>query len=154
MADERYNLLRFNGTTGADNSRYIDDAVEIESKAVYVKPLIAPTALSENEIASGAYVPCPPKFGSIDFVVRYGSLADGKTISVNVYQADNVNAGGAAEIAKYTVTQTASGGKSSGKIYVFPVNVDVEKDFITVYVSADAGVMVDAVALIRVQRLD
>ena len=153
MADERFNFLRFNGVTGTDQAPYIDHAFEIIAKAVFMKPVIAPTALSENETATGAYMPCPPNFGSIDFVVRYGSLADGKTISVKVYQADDVNAGGAAEIAKYAVTQTASGGKSSGKIYVFPVAVDVEKDFITVYVSTDANVMIDAFALIRAQRL-
>ena len=151
MADERFNLLRFNGVTGTDQAPYIDDAFEIASKVIFVKPVIAPTALSENEVVNGAYVPCPPKYGSIDFVISY-SASDEGTISVKVYQADRPDAEGAAEIGKYAISKVVS-AKESGKIYVFPVAVDVEKDFITVYVSADADVMIDAFALIRAQRL-
>ena len=104
MADERFNLLRFNGVTGTDQAPYIDDAFEIASKVIFVKPVIAPTALSENEVVNGAYVPCPPKYGSIDFVISYSASGEG-TISVKVYQADRPDAEGAAEIGKYAISK-------------------------------------------------
>ena len=152
MADERFNLLRYNGVTGTDQAPYIDDAFEITAKAVFVKPVIAPTALSENEVINGAYVPCPPKYGSIDFVISYSASGEGM-ISVRVYQADRPDAEGAAEIGKYAISQAVSDGEN-GKIYVLPINMDTEKDFVTVYVSTDVQVMIDAFALIRAQRLD
>lgn len=129
-------------------SNYIQEAIE-------VKNVIAPKAQSYGGNDTGAYIACPPGLGCIDFVVRHGALAEGKKVTVEVYQASDTSGTGAAEITAYETDSTgATGGSASGQIILSVVNADVSKGFVTVKVSNDAAsgtVPVDAFAMIRKQ---
>ena len=58
-----------------------------------IKAVLAPQAQAKGGNATGAYIACPPGLGSIDFVVRHGALAEGKSVTVEVYQATDVSKG-------------------------------------------------------------
>ena len=122
-------------------------------EAIEVKNVIAPKAQSYGGNDTGADLACPPEYGVIDFVVRHGALAEGKAVTVEVYQATDTSGTGAAEITAYETASTgATGGSASGQIIVSVMNADVSKGFVTVKVSNNAAsgtVPVDAFALIR-----
>lgn len=123
---------------------------------IEIKPIIAPVAQTAAGNTTGAYIPCPPGLGTIDFVVRHGALAQTKVVTVEVYQASDTSATGAAEITKYETTSTApTGGATDGTITISVMSADVSKGFVTVKVSNDAAsaVPIDAFALIRKQYL-
>ena len=123
---------------------------------IEIKPIIAPVAQTAAGNTTGAYIPCPPGLGTIDFVVRHGALAQTKVVTVEVYQASDTSATGAAEITKYETTSTApTGGATDGIITISVMSADVSKGFVTVKVSNDAAsaVPIDAFALIRKQYL-
>ena len=124
------------------------------TEEIEVKGVIAPKAQSYGGNDTGAYLPLP-KFGTIDFVVNHGALAEGKAVTVEVYQASDTSATGAAEITSYETSSTgATGGSASGQIIVKIDSCDVTKGFVTVKVSNDAAsgsVPIDAFALIRKQ---
>ena len=127
------------------------------AEEVTITPVIAPVAQTAAGNATGAYIACPPGLGSIDFVVRHGALAQGKSVTVEVYQASDTSGTGAAEITSYETASTApSGGATDATIIVSVDNADVTKGFVTVKVSNDAAsaVPVDAFAMIRKQVLD
>ena len=127
------------------------------AEEVTIAPVIAPVAQTAAGNATGAYIACPPGLGSIDFVVRHGALAQGKSVTVEVYQASDTSGTGAAEITSYETASTApSGGATDATIIVSVDNADVTKGFVTVKVSNDAAsaVPVDAFAMIRKQVLD
>lgn len=121
-----------------------------------IKPVLAPQAQTYGGNNTGAYIACPPGLGSIDFVVRHGALAEGKAVTVEVYQASDTSGTGAAEITAYETASTAgTGGATDGIIIVSVDNCDVSKGFVTVKVSNDAAsgsVPIDAFALIRKQH--
>lgn len=121
-----------------------------------IKAVLAPQAQAKGGNATGAYIACPPGLGSIDFVVRHGALAEGKSVTVEVYQATDTSGTGAAEITAYETASTAgTGGATDGIIIVSVDNCDVSKGFATVKVSNDSAVdavPVDAFALIRKQN--
>ena len=120
---------------------------------IEIKPVIAPKAQSYGGNDTGAYLACPPGLGTIDFVVRHGALAEGKAVTVEVYQATDTSGTGAAEITAYETASTAgTGGVTDGTVIVSVMNADVSKGFVTVKVSnnaASGSVPVDAFALIR-----
>ena len=121
---------------------------------IEVKAVIAPVAQTAAGNTTGAYIPCPPGLGSIDFVVRHGALAQGKSVTVEVYQATAAAGTGAAEITSYETSATApTGGATDGTIIVSVDNCDVTKGFVTVKVTNDAAaaVPIDAFALIHKQ---
>ncbi len=123
---------------------------------IEIKPIIAPVAQTAAGNTTGAYIPCPPGLGTIDFVVRHGALAQTKVVTVEVYQASDTSATGAAEITKYETTSTApTGGATDGIITISVMSADVSKGYVTVKVSNDAAsaVPIDAFALIRKQYL-
>ena len=126
------------------------------AEAIEVKAVIAPVAQTAAGNTTGAYLPLPD-YGTIDFVVRSGALAAGKKVTVEVYQASDTSATGAAEITSYETASTgATGGSASGQVIVQIDSCDVTKGFVTVKVSNDAAsgsVPVDAFALIRKQYL-
>ena len=123
------------------------------AEAITITNVIAPKAQSYGGNDTGAYIKCPPGLGTIDFVVRHGALAEGKKVTVEVYQASDTSGTGAAEITAYETSSTgATGGSASGQIIVSVMNADVSKGFVTVKVSNDAAsgtVPIDAFALIR-----
>ena len=123
------------------------------AEAITITNVIAPKAQSYGGNDTGAYIKCPPGLGTIDFVVRHGALAEGKKVTVEVYQATDTSGTGAAEITAYETSSTgATGGSASGQIIVSVMNADVSKGFVTVKVSNDAAsgtVPIDAFALIR-----
>ena len=121
---------------------------------IEITPVIAPVAQTAAGNTTGAYLPCPPAFGCIDFVVRHGALAQGKSVTVEVYQATAAAGTGAAEIAAYeTVATAGTGGATDGTIIISVDNADVTKGFVTVKVTNDAAaaVPIDAFAMIRKQ---
>ena len=125
------------------------------AEAVEIKPIIAPVAQTAAGNTTGTYIPLP-KYGTIDFVVRHGALAQGKVVTVEVYQASDTSATGAAELTAYETTSTgATGGSTDGTIIISVANADVTKGFVTVKVSNDAAaaVPIDAFAMIRKQYL-
>lgn len=127
------------------------------TEAIEVKPVIAPVAQSAAGNTTGAYLACPPKYGSIDFVVRHGALAQGKKVTVEVFQATQTDGTGAAEITSYETEFTApTGGATDNTIIVKVESADVTKGYVTVKVTNDAAaaVPIDAFALIRKQYLD
>lgn len=125
------------------------------SEEIKIVPVIAPKAQSYGGNDTGAYIKVPPKVGSIDFVVRHGALAEGKSVTVEVYQATDTFGTGAAEITSYeTVATAGTGGATDGTVIVSVVNADVSKGYVTVKVSNDAAsgsVPVDAFAMVRKQ---
>lgn len=122
-------------------------------EAIEVKNVIAPKAQSYGGNDTGAYLACPPDYGVIDFVVRHGALAEGKKVTVEVYQASDTSGTGAAEITAYETDSTgATGGSASGQIILSVANADVSKGYVTVKVSNDAAsgtVPIDALAMTR-----
>lgn len=125
------------------------------TEEIEVKGVIAPVAQTAAGNTTGAYLPLP-KYGTIDFVVNHGALAQGKVVTVEVYQASDTSATGAAEITSYETTSTgATGGSASGQVIIKIDSCDVTKGFVTVKVSNDAAsaVPIDAFALIRKQYL-
>lgn len=124
------------------------------TEEIEVKGVLAPQAQAKGGNATGTYLPMP-KFGTIDFVVNHGALAEGKKVTVEVYQASAAAGTGAAEITSYETDSTgASGGSASGQIIVKIDSCDVTKGFVTVKVSNDSAVdavPIDAFALIRKQ---
>lgn len=121
-------------------------------EAIEVKPVIAPVAQTAAGNTTGAYLACPPKYGTIDFVVRSGALAQGKSVTVEVYQATDTSGTGAAEITAYETVFTApSGGATDNTIILSVMSADVSKGFVTVKVTNDAAaaVPIDAFAMIR-----
>ena len=124
-------------------------------EAIEVKPVIAPVAQTAAGNTTGAYLACPPKYGTIDFVVRSGALAQSKSVTVEVYQATDTSGTGAAEITAYETVFTApTGGATDNTIILSVMSADVSKGFVTVKVSNDAAaaVPIDAFALIRKQH--
>ena len=122
------------------------------AEEVEIKAVIAPVAQTAAGNTTGAYIACPPGRGSIDFVVRHGALAQGKSVTVEVYQATAAAGTGAAEITAYETSVTAgTGGATDGTIIVSVDNWDVDKGFVTVKVSNDAAsaVPIDAFAMVR-----
>lgn len=126
------------------------------AEEIEIKSVIAPKAQSYGGNDTGTYLPLP-KYGTIDFVVNHGALAEGKKVTVEVYQASAAAGTGAAEITSYeTVSTGATGGSASGQVIVQIDSCDVTKGFVTVKVSNDAAsgsVPIDAFALIRKQYL-
>ena len=124
-------------------------------EAIEVKPVIAPVAQTAAGNTTGAYLACPPAYGTIDFVVRSGALAQGKSVTVEVYQATDTSGTGAAEITAYETVFTApTGGATDNTIILSVMSADVSKGFVTVKVTNDAAaaVPIDAFALIRKQH--
>ena len=128
------------------------------SEEITITPVIAPKAQSYGGNDTGAYIKCPPGLGSSDFVVRHGALAEGKKVTVEVYQASDTSGTGAAEITKYETDSTAgTGGATDGIVIISVDNCDVSKGYVTVKVSNDAAsgsVPIDAFAMTRKQNLD
>ena len=126
------------------------------AEEIEIKSVIAPKAQSYGGNDTGTYLPLP-KYGTIDFVVNHGALAEGKKVTVEVYQASAAAGTGAAEITSYETASTgATGGSASGQVIVQIDSCDVTKGFVTVKVSNDAAsgsVPIDAFALIRKQYL-
>lgn len=121
-------------------------------EAIEVKPVIAPVAQTAAGNTTGAYLACPPDYGTIDFVIRSGALAQGKSVTVEVYQATDTSGTGAAEITAYETVFTApTGGATDNTIILSVMSADVSKGFVTVKVTNDAAVAVplDAFAMIR-----
>ena len=121
-------------------------------EAIEIVPVIAPVAQTAAGNTTGAYLACPAKYGTIDFVVRSGALAAGKKVTVEVYQASDTAGTGAAEIASYETVFTApTGGATDNSIIISVLGADVTKGFATVKVTNDAAsaVPLDAFAMIR-----
>lgn len=127
------------------------------AEEISIVPVIAPVAQTSAGNTTGAYIACPPGLGTIDFVVRSGVLAAGKSLTVEVYQASDAQGTDAAEIAAYETVFTApTGGATDNSVIVSVDNADVSLGFVTVKVTNDAAsaVPVDAFAMIRKQNLD
>lgn len=127
------------------------------AEEITITPVLAPQAQAKGGNATGAYIACPPGLGTIDFVVRHGALAEGKSVTVEVYQASDTSGTGAAEITAYETDSTAgTGGATDGIITLSIANADVTKGFVTVKVSNDSAVdavPIDAFAMTRKQYL-
>lgn len=124
-------------------------------EAIDIVPVIAPVAQTAAGNTTGAYLACPPKYGTIDFVVRTGALAQGKSVTVEVYQASDTSGTGAAEITSYETVFTApTGGATDNTIIISVLGADVTKGFATVKVTNDAAsaVPLDAFAMVRKQH--
>ena len=122
------------------------------AEEVTITPVIAPVAQTAAGNTTGAYLKCPPGRGSIDFVVRSGALAQGKKLTIEVYQATAAAGTGAAEITAYETVFTApTGGATDNTVIVSVENSDVTKGYVTVKVTNDAAsaVPIDAFAMIR-----
>ena len=116
-------------------------------EAIEIVPVIAPVAQTAAGNTTGAYIKYPT-YGTIDFVVRSGALAQTK----EVYQASDTSATGAAELTAYETTFTApTGGATDNTIIISVAPADVTKGYVTVKVSNDAAsaVPVDAFAMVR-----
>ena len=123
-------------------------------EAIDIVPVIAPVAQTAAGNTTGAYLACPPAYGTIDFVVRSGALAQTKKVTVEVYQASDTSGTGAAEITSYETVFTApTGGATDNTIIISVLGADVTKGFVTVKVTNDAAsaVPIDAFAMIRKQ---
>ena len=124
---------------------------------IEITPVLAPMAQTKATSNTGTYLKCPVGLGEIDFVVRHGALAEGKKVTVEVYQATDTSATGAAEIEKYeTVSTAGTGGATDGIVKVSVDSCDVTKGYVTVKVTNDSAsdaVPIDAFALIRKQYL-
>ena len=121
-------------------------------EAIDIKAVIAPVAQTAAGNTTGAYLACPPDYGTIDFVIRSGALAQGKSVTVEVYQATDTSGTGAAEITAYETVFTApTGGATDNTIILSVMSADVSKGFVTVKVTNDAAAAVplDAFAMIR-----
>lgn len=124
---------------------------------ISVVPVIAPVAQTAAGNTTGAYLACPPKLGTIDFVVRSGALAAGKKLTVEVFQAQDTSGTGAAELTAYETVFTApEGGATDNSVIVSVDNADVTLGYVTVKVTNDAAsaVPLDAFALIRKEYLE
>jgi hypothetical protein len=122
------------------------------TEEIKVVPVIAPVAQTAGGNTTGAYLACPPELGSIDFVVRGGSLASGKALTVEVYQASDTAGTGAAEITSYETTVTAgSSGETDVLVTVSVDNADVTMGFVTVKATntSASAYPLDAFALVR-----
>lgn len=121
-------------------------------EAVEIKAVLAPQAQAKGGNATGTYIKYP-EYGVIDFVVRHGALAEGKKVTVEVYQASAAAGTGAAEITSYETDSTAgTGGATDGIIIVSVLPADVTKGYVTVKVSNDSAVdavPIDAFAMVR-----
>lgn len=118
---------------------------------IEVTGIIAPVAQAAAGNTTGTYVEMP-KLGAPDFVVRFGALAVGKKITVELFQADDATGTNAAEIAAYETIHTApTGGDTEGTVILSVTPADVSKKFVTVKVTNDAAaaVPIDAVLLTR-----
>jgi len=127
------------------------------AEEISIVPVIAPVAQTAAGNTTGAYIACPPKLGTIDFVIRSGALAAGKKLTVEVYQAKDNSGTGAAELTAYETVFTApEGGATDNSVIVSIDNADVTLGFVTVKVTNDAAsaVPLDAFAMIRKQYLD
>lgn len=123
-------------------------------EAVEIVPVIAPVAQTAAGNTTGSYIKYPA-YGTIDFVVRSGALAAGKKVTVEVYQASDASATGAAEITSYETVFTApTGGATDNTIVISVMGADVDKGFCTVKVTNDAAsaVPLDAFAMVRKQH--
>lgn len=123
-------------------------------EAVEIVPVIAPVAQTAAGNTTGSYIKYPA-YGTIDFVVRSGALAAGKKVTVEVYQASDASATGAAEITSYETVFTApTGGATDNTIVISVMGADVTKGFCTVKVTNDAAsaVPLDAFAMVRKQH--
>ena len=123
-------------------------------EAIEIVPVIAPVAQTAAGNTTGAYIKYPT-YGTIDFVVRSGALAQTKAVTVEVYQASDTSATGAAELTAYETTFTApTGGATDNTIIISVAPADVTKGYVTVKVSNDAAsaVPVDAFAMVRKQH--
>lgn len=121
-------------------------------EAIDIVPVIAPVAQTAAGNTTGAYLACPPAYGTIDFVVRSGALAAGKKCTVEVFQASDTAGTGAAEITSYETVFTApTGGATDNTIIISVLGADVDKGFVTVKVTNDAAsaLPIDAFAMIR-----
>lgn len=126
------------------------------AEEILITPVIAPVAQTAAGNTTGAYIACPPGLGTIDFVVRHGALAQGKSVTVEVYQATDTSGTGAAEITSYeTVATAGTGGATDGIVIVSIESADVSKGFVTVKVTNDAAaaVPIDAFAMTRKMHL-
>lgn len=124
-------------------------------EAIDIVPVIAPVAQTAAGNTTGAYLACPPAYGTIDFVIRSGALAQGKSVTVEVFQASDKSGTGAAEITSYETVFTApTGGATDNTIIMSVMSADVTKGFVTVKVTNDAAsaVPLDAFAMIRKQH--
>ena len=120
-------------------------------EAIEIVPVIAPVAQTAAGNTTGSYIKYPA-YGTIDFVVRSGALAQTKAVTVEVYQASDTSATGAAELTAYETTFTApTGGATDNTIIISVAPADVTKGYVTVKVSNDAAsaVPVDAFAMVR-----
>ena len=123
-------------------------------EAIEIVPVIAPVAQTAAGNTTGAYIKYPA-YGTIDFVVRSGALAQGKSVTVEVYQASAAAGTGAAEITAYETVFTApTGGATDNTIILSVMAADVTKGFCTVKVTNDAAaaVPIDAFAMVRKQH--
>ena len=147
----RFNLSPFNFGKYIKSWEYVDDAEPIKDLDVGAKAIIAPEYLGSDVSIRGGYIPCPPEFGSIDFVIRHGELNQDITLLARVYQARNVDGLGAEEIQKYRTEYKAVSGQTEGTFFVLLQNIDVTKGFVTVEVENTNGseVMIDCFALVR-----
>ena len=147
----RFDLSPFNFGKHIKSWDYVDDTEPIKDLDVGVKTIIAPEYLGSDTSIHGRYLPCPPQFGSIDFVIRHENLNQDITLSVRVYQARNIDGLGSEEIRKYHTEYKAVSGQPEVTFFLLLQNVDVTKGFVTVEVENinDSEVMVDCFALVR-----
>jgi hypothetical protein len=127
------------------------------AEEIAIVPVIAPVAQTAAGNTTGAYLVCPPKLGTVDFVVRSGALAAGKKLTVEVFQAKDTSGTGAAELPAYETVFTApEGGATDNSVIVSVDSCDVTDGFVTVKVTNDAAsaVPLDAFAMIRKPYLD
>lgn len=127
------------------------------AEEINVIPVIAPVAQTAGGNTTGTYIAFPPALGTLDFMVRGGSLASGKTLTVEVFEAKDTSGTGAAEITSYeTVVTAGESGETDVLIMVSVENADVKEGFVTVKVTntSASAYPVDAVALTRKQYLN
>lgn len=76
-------------------------------ESVGIVPVSAPATLAADKELTAGYI-CGLGRQSIDFVVQFSALAEGKTLNVEIYHADDDKGTGAEKIAEATFTAPAA----------------------------------------------
>jgi len=98
--------------------------------------LLAPQAMTAGGSVTGSYQSIADCNGDALFVVNFGALPQTKTLTVEVYEADDSSGTNAQELTSaQTVFTSPTGGVTEGKVLVSVPVTHFEKEYATVKVS-------------------
>jgi hypothetical protein len=100
--------------------------------------LIVPVSMTAGATVTGTYVPLTGGGKEALFKVNFGALPEAKSVTVEVFEADDASGTNAAELTSAQTVYTApTGGVASGKILVSVKLSEFEKEYATVKVTND-----------------